>query len=129
MKRRLAAIVALFMLTIGSLGPVTSVHAGILDAACSRAGNAGATCKAKSEGSSRESAAKQVQGVINLILMLLGILAVIMIIIGGYRYVTSNGDEGGIKSGKNTIIYACIGLILAIMSYAIVNFVVDRLQG
>jgi hypothetical protein len=117
------------MLAIGSFIPATTAHAGILDAACGRAGGSSATCKAKSEGSSREGAAKQVQGVINLILMLLGILAVIMIIIGGYRYVTANGDEGSVKQGKDTILYSCIGLVLAIMSYGIVNFIVDRMSG
>ena len=62
--------------------------------------------------------------VINLLLFIIGAVAVIMIIIGGIKYVTSNGDQGSVQSAKNTIMYAVIGLIVAIIAYAIVNFVV-----
>ena len=61
---------------------------------------------------------------VNVLLFLLGAIAVIMIIIGGIRYATSNGDSGAIKGAKDTILYAVIGLIVAILAYAIVNFVV-----
>lgn len=71
---------------------------------------------------------KLVQNVINMILMLLGMAAVIMIIIGGVRYVTSNGDPQQTKSAKDTIMYAVIGLVVAIMAYAIVGFVIARLK-
>lgn len=60
----------------------------------------------------------------NVILFVLGAIAVIMIIIGGIRYVTSGGDSGSVTAAKNTILYAVIGLIVAILAYAIVNFVV-----
>lgn len=60
------------------------------------------------------------------LLFVLGAGAVIMIVIGGIRYATSNGDQNTLTSAKNTILYAVIGLVLAIMAYAIVNFVVVR---
>ena len=63
--------------------------------------------------------------VVNMMLFLLGVIAVIAIIIGGFRYVTSNGDAAGTKAGKDTILYAVIGLIVAILAYAFVNFVVS----
>lgn len=66
-----------------------------------------------------------IKNVVNVLLFLLGAIAVIMIIIGGIRYATSNGDSGAIKGAKDTILYAVIGLIVAILAYAIVNFVVD----
>lgn len=50
-------------------------------------------------------------------------LAVIMIIYGAFRYVTSNGDSGKIAAAKNTILYAVIGLVIVIAAYGIVNFV------
>ena len=65
-----------------------------------------------------------VETVINLLLFLIGIIAVIAIIIGGIRYTTSNGDAGQTKAAKDTILYAVIGLIVAIMAYAIVRWVV-----
>jgi hypothetical protein len=65
-----------------------------------------------------------IKKIVNMLLYLLGAIAVIMIVIGGIRYTTSNGDSSAIASAKNTILYAVVGLVVAIMAYAIVNFVV-----
>jgi hypothetical protein len=62
-------------------------------------------------------------GVANILIFLVGAVSVVMIIIGGLRYVISNGDQKAIESAKNTILYAVIGIVVAIASYAIVNFV------
>ncbi|HMH70200.1 MAG TPA: hypothetical protein VK502_02280 [Candidatus Saccharimonadales bacterium] len=62
--------------------------------------------------------------VVNILLYLLGAIAVIMIVIGGIRYTTSNGDSSSTKGAKDTILYAVVGLIIAMLAYAIVNFVV-----
>lgn len=64
-----------------------------------------------------------IKTIVNLLLFILGAIAVIMIIIGGIRYTTSNGDASNTKAAKDTILYAVIGLVVAIMAYAIVNFV------
>jgi multisubunit Na+/H+ antiporter MnhB subunit len=58
-------------------------------------------------------------------LFILGAIAVIMIIIGGIRYVTSGGDPQQTKAAKDTVLYAVIGLIVALLAYAIVRFIVD----
>lgn len=63
------------------------------------------------------------QSIVNMLLFLIGAVAVIMIIIGGFKYVTANGDSSAITSAKNTILYSVIGIVVAIMAYAIVNFV------
>ena len=65
-----------------------------------------------------------ITNVVNVLLFILGAIAVIMIIIGGIRYTTSNGDSGNTKAAKDTILYAVVGLIVAILAYAIVNFVI-----
>ena len=62
--------------------------------------------------------------VTNILLFLIGLVAVIMIIIGGIRYTTSNGDASQTKAAKDTILYAIVGLVVAIMAYAIVSWVV-----
>lgn len=62
--------------------------------------------------------------VVQFIMMALGGIAVIMIIVGGYQYVTSQGDSGAVAKAKNTILYAVIGLIVAILASVIVQFVV-----
>lgn len=59
----------------------------------------------------------------NVLLFLIGAVSVIMLIIGGIRYTISNGDQGAVTSAKNTIMYAIIGLVVALLAYAIVQFV------
>ncbi len=66
--------------------------------------------------------------IVNTMLFILGIIAVIMIVIGGIRYVVSNGDSSAVAGAKNTILYAVIGLVVAILAYAIVNFVVTTFK-
>lgn len=59
---------------------------------------------------------------------ILGALAVIMIIVGGIRYTTSNGDASRIKAAKDTIMYSVVGLVVALLAYAIVRFIVDNIK-
>jgi len=68
---------------------------------------------------------KLIQDVVNVLLYVIGAVAVIMIVIGGIRYTTSNGDSSQVTSAKNTILYAVVGLVIALLAYAIVNFVVN----
>jgi hypothetical protein len=68
------------------------------------------------------------QTIVNILLFVLGAVAVIMIVIGGIRYATSNGDSSAIKGAKDTILYSVIGLIVAILAYAIVNFVITSFK-
>ena len=63
----------------------------------------------------------------NTILYIVGIIAVIMLIIGGIRYVISGGDSKKVTDAKNTVLYAIIGLVIAVFAYAIVNFVITSL--
>lgn len=71
-------------------------------------------------------AADIVKDLINLLLWAIGVLAVIMIIHSGLKYVTSRGDAAGVKSAKDTLLYAVIGLVVAILAFAIVNFVIGQ---
>ena len=65
--------------------------------------------------------------VLNTVTYIAGAIAVLMIIIGGIRYTTANGDQQQITSAKNTVLYSLVGLVLAIMANAIVNFVLSRI--
>ena len=80
----------------------------------------------KSGGAGQTSLGDQIKAVINVLLFIIGVVSVIMIILGGIKYVLSNGDSSQITSAKNTILYAVIGLIVALLAYAIVNFVVAQ---
>ncbi len=65
---------------------------------------------------------KTMQVIIDVVLGLIGLLAVIVIIIGGVTFVTSQGDAAKVTKGKNTILYGVIGLVVALLAFAIVNF-------
>ena len=67
--------------------------------------------------------------IVNAFLFIIGAVAVIMLVYGGFRYVTSGGDASAVTAAKNTILYAVIGIIVAILAYAIVDFVVDQFSG
>ena len=75
-----------------------------------------------------DNATNMIKTVIDTLLTILGIVAVIMIIIGAFRYVLSAGDAAAIKMAKNTIFYAIIGLIIAILAFVIVNYVVTTFK-
>ena len=59
----------------------------------------------------------------NFLTILVGAISVIMIIVGGLRYVISNGDQKNVTAAKDTILYAIIGVIVAIVAFAAVQFV------
>ncbi len=69
------------------------------------------------------------QTISNILLFLIGAVSVIMLIIGGLRYVLSQGDQNAVTSAKNTILYAVIGIIVALLAFAIVNFVIGGLSA
>lgn len=64
----------------------------------------------------------------NLLIFLVGAVAVLMLIIGSFKYAASQGDQNSLTGAKNTIIYALVGIVLAVASFAIVNFVIDQLE-
>lgn len=61
----------------------------------------------------------------NTLTLLVGAVSVIMIIVGGLRYVISQGDSKAVTDAKNTIMYAVIGVVVAIVAFAIVQFVAN----
>jgi len=63
----------------------------------------------------------------NTMLFIIGALSVIMLIFGGLRYVISGGNATAITAAKNTILYAIVGLVVALLAYAVINFVLTTL--
>ena len=68
-----------------------------------------------------------VNTIINVIIGVIGFVAVVVIILGGVQYTTSAGDPGKVKKAKDTILYGIIGLVVALLAYAIVNFVLTSI--
>ncbi len=69
----------------------------------------------------------KIAGVINILLGFAGIIATILVIYGGFKWITAQGNEDQVKSARNTIRDAVIGIIIIFLAYVIVNFVVDKL--
>jgi hypothetical protein len=65
------------------------------------------------------------KNVVNILLYVIGAISVIMLIVGGIRYATSAGNSANVTAAKNTIMYALIGLVIAVLAYAIVNFFIS----
>lgn len=115
----LSVFVTLGLASLVGLSTVSNASAVDVFKGC--AGNSSAVCNSKGD-----NAQSIMKNVINTILLVLGMIAVIMIVIGGIRYTTSNGDSGAVKSAKDTILYSVVGLVVAILAFSIVNFVVGR---
>jgi len=67
-----------------------------------------------------------VQFALNIFSWIVGIAAVIMLIMGGFRFVTSGGDSGKVSSARNTILYAVIGLVVVMAAQLIVHYVLGN---
>jgi hypothetical protein len=67
-----------------------------------------------------------IKTVINILSIIVGVVAVIMIIIGGFRYITSGGKQESVTAAKNTILYAVIGLVIVALAQVVVRFVLTK---
>lgn len=67
-----------------------------------------------------------IETVVNLLSLVVGIIAVIMVIIGGLKYILSSGDSNQINSAKNTILFALVGLAIVALAQVLVRFVIKR---
>ena len=64
--------------------------------------------------------------IIDVVIGIVGLIAVVMIIVGGISFATSQGDAQKVAKGKNTLLYGIVGLVVAILAFAIVNFVLGQ---
>ncbi|HUD10649.1 MAG TPA: hypothetical protein VMR28_03190 [Candidatus Saccharimonadales bacterium] len=67
--------------------------------------------------------------VINILSLIVGVASIIMVIVGGFRFIISGGDSTATASARNTVIYALVGLTIAILAQVLVHFVLGRLAG
>ena len=79
-----------------------------------------------SDGNTDTDLKGDVLNIINVVIGILAVVCVIVMIVGGYNYMTSNGDANKVKKGKDTILYGVIGLVVCILAFAIVNFVISQ---
>ena len=91
------------------------------------------SCQTDPSGCQQQPPTDRVNGIIRLVInifsLIVGVIAVIMIIIGGLKYITSGGDSGNVTGAKNTILYAIIGLVIVALAQIIVRFVLQKVTS
>ena len=131
LKCKILTIGALLALMLSLTAPVTVSAASIQNSVCSGANTLGISeplvdpdeqCE-KLEGTGTGKANALIEKIINIFSIIVGIVAVIMIIYGGFKYITSGGNQESVKTAKTTIIYALIGLVIVALAQIIVQFV------
>lgn len=135
-KRILAGAAAALLLALGGAPAVVSAQAYLEGSACnganldlkSAATDDSATCTTATTGTGQK-ANDLIARVINIFSVIVGVVCVIMIIYGGFRYVTSGGESSNISTAKNTILYAIIGLVIVAMAQFVVKFVLTKATG
>lgn len=81
----------------------------------------------KSQGGTNNPVTDTIAKVVTFISIIAGSVAVIVIIIAGIRFVISSGDSAKVASARNTILYAVVGLVVVVLSNAIIMFVLSRI--
>ncbi len=109
------------VLAINCSNPTTAKQQ-IQCGACDAAGGS-ASCN---PASAPQDISDTIKTAIEVISVIAGAVAVIMIVFGGFRYVTSAGNAEATKSARNTIVYAVIGLIIIALAQIIVHFVLTN---
>lgn len=131
--KKILSLTAAFVLAFGlvAIAPASSHAAGFTDGVCKGANtvienSGGISSNADCTGDSDNQLATLVNKIINLFSIVVGAVSVIMIIYGGFKYITSGGSDDGTKAAKNTILYALVGLVIVLISQTIVKFVFSK---
>ena len=120
--------VVAFAVILGLMSVMTSTSVFAQTADCTDSIECGVN--AAGDGLKNKSSLESVvRSVINTMLFLIGIISVIMLIVGGIRYVISGGNQSQVEGARNTILYAIIGLVVAFVAWGIVNFVIRALTN
>lgn len=138
-KKILLTAISLGIVAMPALAPAVAMAAGstvtgeIQNSLCSGTNANADTTGSGGTNCDTATANTQVSSLFNRVItffsLLVGIVSVIMIIIGGFQYIISNGDSGKITTAKNTIIFALVGLIIVAMAQFIVHFVLGKIGG
>ncbi len=135
-KVLLTLVVALSLVSLGGLTGRAFAATDVLNngGSSSPCSNPNATAKPSFCGDNSTGKANPITGpggvlseITGIILYIVGILAVVMVIISGIRMATANGDSNAFNSARTGLIYAVIGLAVAILARAIVLFIVNKL--
>jgi ribosome-associated translation inhibitor RaiA len=138
-KTLMLSICTMLVLAVPAMMPATALAAvssnDIKGGLCSGAninipesGTAASTEQCKTGDATNSNINTKITHLINWLSAIIGIVAVIMIIFGGFKYITSGGNDTSVASAKKTILYALIGLVIVALSQLIVKFVLQNVQ-
>lgn len=117
-------VIGVLLAIVGVLGWSYSASAGICPAdAPNQSATSLAECYVVPPEGVSDDLLGTVQNIINIVIGLVAVVAVVVMIIGGISFITSQGDAPKITKARNTILYGVVGLIIAVLSFAIVTFV------
>lgn len=126
-KKKLLAVLAMPAVVLAFA--VTPAYAAEVDCSVSGGIGAAAACaKGDDQPEDLFGPGGIFQAITNVLLFIIGAVSVIMLIMGGIRYTISQGDSAAITSAKNTILYAIVGIVVALLAYAAVNFVITSFK-
>lgn len=77
--------------------------------------------------STQETLMDSLTTIINVVVGVVGFIAVAMIVMGGISFATSQGDTSKVAKARNTVLYGVVGLVVALLAFAIVNFVLTSI--
>lgn len=130
LKRYIVTLLALLCASTFAVTSVAHAQVEIIDpAACknSKVAAQSSVCQERGKGDPITGSNGVLAKVTRIISYVAGAASVILLIIGGFMYVLSNGDTSKITSARNTIIYALVGLVIVVIAQSIVIFVINRL--
>lgn len=123
MQQILRAIIVPTFFIIGLLMIPQTVNAVDI---CAGNGANSTYCQNKTEG---ETKVKSVmKSVVDVLLMTVGVISIIMIVVGGIMFALSSGDASKVTKARNMVIYAVVGLVVALFASAIINFVFNKVK-
>lgn len=132
-KMNLLQLSALALVFSFGIGGVVSAQPSVAGSLCSGANDLKISSDNKDIGECAggdedptDKVNELISQIINVFSVVVGIVAVIMIIYGGFKYITSGGDSGNVTAAKNTILYAIIGLIIVALAQFIVRFILSK---
>lgn len=97
------------------------------DACVGKAFSESSACKNRTVGNPLLGPDGIITKIAQILVIVVGIVSVIVIIVGGFKYIISMGDPSALKSARDTIIYAVVGLVIAVVAQSIVSFVLRKL--
>lgn len=133
MKKILASLAAVALMAFGAVGVLVSEPAMAAPSSDNGATQAGNYIQKNGTNSANQgndtNLMATVRVIINVIIGVVGLVAVVMVIVGGIGFTTSQGDSGKVTKARNTLLYGIVGLVVAILAFAIVNFVLSNVFG